>query len=185
MGLAHRQYLRQRGFHPEQLARDWNLRGTTYLSKEWSWRIVFPICDQEGTTAAYCGRALDDEVRPKYRMSSEEQISQDPRSLLYGIHAAQESVVVVEGPSDVWRLGPGAVATLGIKWKPEQAYLLKQFPRRFVMFDPEPQAQIQARRLAEWLGMFSGETELIEGLESDPGSLPQVEADRMMKELGF
>ena len=60
---------------------------------------------------------------------------------------------------------------------------LKDFRRRFVMLDPDSAGKHRAEQLANWLGMFEGETELIEGLSSDPGDLSQREADKMMKEL--
>jgi hypothetical protein len=91
--------------------------------------------------------------------------------------------VFVEGATDVWRLGVGAVAVLGIDWKKEQVAILKNFSRRFVMFDPEPLAQKRAEKLAESLSLYGGETEVITGLKCDPGDLPQDEADQIMKEL--
>lgn len=92
-------------------------------------------------------------------------------------------MVIVEGPTDVWRLGPGAVATLGVDWTVEQALQLKDYSRRYIMFDPDSPGQRRAQGLADWLGMFDGETELIEEMSSDPGGLPQAEADQIMKEL--
>lgn len=63
--------------------------------------------------------------------------------------AAGDSCIVVEGVTDVWRLGPGAVATFGIKFRPAQvAMLARHFKTIHVLFDPEPAAQAQARKLA-------------------------------------
>lgn len=181
---CHKRYLKRRGYDPDQLEQIWELKGTRHLSKDWSWRIVIPIKDKDVSTVAYCGRTLAKDVKPKYKMSNNEHILISPRQLLYGIHLAQgDTVVIVEGPADVWRLGPGAVATLGIDWKIEQANLLRQFSHRVVMFDPDDAAQRKAQKLADWLSLYNGNTELVTGLSCDPGDLPQDEADQMMKEL--
>jgi len=83
------------------------------------------------------------------------------------------------------RMGIGSVSIMGIDWKIEQAFILKDFKYRFIMFDPEPKAQKQAQKLAAWLAPFPGETEIISGLKTDPGDLSQEEANKFMKELGF
>jgi len=106
--------------------------------------------------------------------------------MIYGIHCIpSDAVVIVEGAVDVWRLGPGAVASLGIGWKHQQIEQLRAFNRRYVMFDPEPAAQRRACEVAAHLGQFRGTTEIIDGLSSDPGDMAQAEADRIMAALGI
>ena len=185
LGKRHRQYLRRRGYNPDRLLRDWELIGTEHLSgPAWSWRIIFPILNREGRVVAYGGRSLSDKTKPKYRLPEDSQITVNPKSLLYGIHHVEgDAVVVVEGPADVRRLGKGSVATLGTGWNVEQAVQLKRFQRRYIMMDPDSSGQEQGEKLANWLGMYSGETEIIEGLFCDPGDLDQKEADQIMKEL--
>lgn len=185
MTEVHRRYLRSRGFIPEKLEREWGLMGTSHLSGEWNWRVVAPVHNGLGEIVAYTGRSIDPEVRPKYKTTDNEDMLVDPKSLVYGLHKVRDSVLVVEGPADAWRMGPGAVSLLGIDWKLEQALQLKQFKRKFIAFDPEPEAQKRAEELAEWLGLYGGEVEIIDGLGSDPGDLPQGEADKLMKELGI
>ena len=93
--------------------------------------------------------------------------------------------MVTEGIFDVWRMGIGSIGLFGIDWKQEQASILKKFTHRFIMFDPETQAQKRAKELASWLSPFPGETEIITGLKTDPGDLSQTKADNIMKKLGF
>ena len=180
----HKRYLERRGFVPEELVKEWDIKATCHLSTEWNWRICFPIYNEEERAVAYCGRSINNETKPKYKMSDNEDILMDPRGLLYGIHKAVDFVVVVEGPMDVWRLGNGAVATLGVDWKVEQAVVLKNYKRRYIMYDPEPQAQKKAEELASWLSVYSGITEVIDGLSCDPGDLEPEEAKAIMHELG-
>lgn len=178
----HKRYLWKRNFSLGRLNK-WEIMGTTYHSGDWNWRIVFPIYDITGKKVAWCGRTIGRDVKPKYKMSHNHHILIPPKELLYGVHLVQEFVVIVEGATDVWRLGKGAVATLGIDWSIEQVSILRQFPRRYIMFDPEPQAQKQAQKLAENLSIYPGETELITGLDSDPGDMDQKQADAFMKSL--
>jgi len=53
------------------------------------------------------------------------------------------------------------------------------------MFDPEIKAQKKAEELANWLSAIPGDTEIISGLQSDPGGLSQEEADEIMLELNL
>lgn len=181
---AHKQYLRGRGFDPVQLARDWQVQGTRWRSGEWNWRVVYPVFAASGKIVAYQGRAIADDAIPRYKMSDEDEIACDPRTLLYGIHCVPgDSVVIVEGAFDVWRIGPGAIATFGIAWKQEQATQLRRFRRRYVLFDPELEAQLQAERLARYLSQFEGQTEIISGLETDPGGMSGKQARHLVQLL--
>lgn len=186
LGQAHKRYLRRRGFDCSAIIELWAIQSTHHLSGSWNWRIVAPICNQEGLVTAYVGRAIGSKVRPKYKMTEAEHMLQDPRSVLYGIDKVPgDAIVIVEGITDVWRLGPGAVGCIGINWKSEQANILRLYSRRFVLFDPERQAQRQAERLARWLSIFPGQTEIIlldKGV--DPGGLSYEEAEELMKSLG-
>ncbi len=181
----HKLYLKRRGFSFKRLTREWDLKATCHLSLKWNWRVVAPVKDIDGFTCAYNGRIIKDGVKPKYKLTKEEDITINPDSLLYGIDKADmnKGVVIVEGMSDSWRMGFGSVATLGIKWTNAQANTLRRFPKRYVMYDNAPDAQKQAKSLAKYLSAFSGETEVITGLEGDPGDLSQKEANSIMKEL--
>jgi len=126
LGTRHIQYLKSRSFEPKKLIPLWNLQGTFNLSKSWNWRIIAPIHNQDRQIVAYTGRALSDEIRPRWKTSENEEMVEDPKKLIYGIEKVnpEKGVLIVEGPSDVWRMGPGAVGLLGIDWKVEQAGIL-------------------------------------------------------------
>ena len=187
MRKIHWEYLKLRGFNPEKLRKEWDLRGTSQFSGIWNWRIIAPIRDITGRIVAYTGRAISAENSPRWRTSKDSEIACDPKSLLYGIEKAspEKGIVIVEGPADVWRLGPGAVALLGIDWKIEQALLLRHFKRRYIMFDPEFAAQKRAKELANWLSAFPGETWIISETETDAGDMSEKNAKKIMQELGL
>lgn len=186
----HRQYLRTRRFDPIALAEEWGLLGTLHLSGSWSYRIVAPIRDKGGRTVAYVGRHIGNKT-PKYKVTDNDDCLVDPKSLVYGIDKVPgDSVVVVEGPADVWRLGPGAVALLGVDWKRAQANQLRKFKRVFILFDSvkkdgsgeDKLAKRRAQKLADYLALFC-EVEIISGFKTDPGDFTDKKARRVMREL--
>ena len=179
---AHMRYLRQRGF-PKDVVEEWELQGTGPSSGRWSWRVVGPVKNERGEIVAYAGRSIKD-IKPKVLITEDEKCGEDPKAMVYGIgKVPEETVIVVEGLTDVWNMGPGACATFGIDWKLAQANRLRRFKKRFIMFDPEPKAQRKAEALAHWLSFYPGETEIIDGLPSDPGSLPRARVRRIRRQL--
>jgi hypothetical protein len=92
------------------------------------------------------------------------------RNLLYGEDYCRHTILVHEGPLDVWAVGPGATATCGTEFSPAQIRRIARYPRRGICFDSEPAAQTRARRLAAQLSLFPGETDLIKLDANDPGS---------------
>lgn len=92
------------------------------------------------------------------------------KSILYGADLAKSAVIVTEGPFDALRLGPGAVATLGLNVTQEQIWRLSAFPIRVIAFDSERKAQERARQLAEQLSIFPGRTSIMMTEGPDPGS---------------
>lgn len=180
---VHRKYLKGRGI-TLGAAEDWGLQGTRHLSGLWSWRVCGPIKNEAGDIVCWLGRSIVTDAKPKYRLTDNDKCAEDPKTFLYGIEKVSgDSVIIVEGPADAWNVGPGAVALLGIDWKQEQANKLRRFQRRYVMFDPEPKAQARAQELAEWLSLFPGVTEVVDGLPSDPGSLGRGIVRKLRKSL--
>jgi DNA primase len=97
------------------------------------------------------------------------------KSTLYGWDYVRHAAIVVEGPTDAWRIGPGAVATLGTSYSKAQVLLLTNLPVRVVCFDRDNEAQRRAKRLCCELAVFPGRTVNV-CLEShlaasDPGGL--------------
>lgn len=178
----HRRYLKKRGFQPALIKRLWGVRGTTYLGGIWAWRIIIPL-HVKGQVVAYQGRTVKD-AQPKYRMTEDNKCLVNPKSILYGLDKVEgDGVVVVEGATGVWRLGPGAVGTLGIDWSLARANILRRFKRRYILFDPEPLAQKRATQLANWLSAYNGTTEVLSGFRTDPGDFSDVQARRVMLTL--
>jgi hypothetical protein len=184
---AHKKYLVDRRFDPALLERCYGLMGLNRHS-EYGHRIIAPITF-EGRLVSYQGRIIVDieDKSKRYKACAMKDEAIHHKHLLYGWdQASGDSCVVVEGITDQWRLGPGALATFGTGFKTEQAVLLqRRFKRVFIMFDPEPQAQCVAEDLGWWLAGMGTEVLFPDGLTTDPGDLKQEEADAIMRELGL
>ena len=112
-------------------------------------RLIIPIYDADQRLAGWQARYVGDcpaEV-PKYLSCKGMRKTQ----LLYGLAEAMCTtgpVVIVEGPTDVWRLGPGAVALFGKDMSlPQQALLDQQLPGRIVVVMLDRDAQDKAQEL--------------------------------------
>ena len=181
----HRYYLEKRGFDPIELENLWGLKGTGILGP-YKFRIIAPI-HRNGRLVSFQGRDITNKAPLKYKACRAEDEIIPHKHLLYGMdRALGHSIVVVEGITDVWRLGPGAVATFGIEWIPEQVLLLKKYLRVFIMYDfGEEQAQKQARKLGTVLSGFGVSTEMlmVQGFQGDPAELPDRKAKKIMKQV--
>ena len=128
-----REYLMSRGFAPLEIADRWGV-GFCFDAPVGHYsifhRLVIPIYtllssldhDPVPTLAGWQARSLNDDG-PKYLSMTGMRKSH----VLYGLIEAISTtgpIIVVEGPTDVWRLGTNAVATLGKSISPAQIQLL-------------------------------------------------------------
>lgn len=182
-------YLEARGFDPDKIAHEWGVKQTGPISRldgiDYSRRLVIPI-HWNDDIVSFQTRDMTDRAERKYLACPKQREKVHHKDILYGRPdkwQKQKALVVVEGVTDVWRLGTAAVATFGIKYKMTQILeLAKAHSRFFILFDNEPQAQIQARALSVKLKALRCSVQVI-SLKDDPGSLKQDEADDLMHEL--
>ena len=120
-------------------------------------RVIFPIRDNQGRTIGFGGRALDDEVKPKYINSSDSPVFHK-QHVLYGYYESRQqradSWLVVEGYMDVIALYQagiyGAVASMGTAINESQiARLLTMNPTLTLSFDGDSAGQKAAWRTLE------------------------------------
>lgn len=142
------------------MKRLWCLQGIG-IAARLSWRIYIPI-HYQGEVVSWTTRAIGKHVQPRYLSAGPEQESVSHKSILYGGDYVRNAVIVCEGPTDVWRIGPGAVATLGTSYSRSQMLEISKVPIRAVCFDMERPAQKRATKLVEELRAFPGLTMRIE-----------------------
>lgn len=190
MKRNHKKYLEKRGFDPDYLEKEWGVLGTgpaSYLDNvDYSHRLLTPIY-WEGRIVSFQTRDITDKQSPKYKTCPEEREKVHHKHILYRspnlIYWKRETGICVEGKFDVWRFGPIGFATFGIEYMPEQVWVMaKLFKRIFTAFDPEPQAQKKAEDMRGELRFRGVECHNID-LLSDPGALPQKEANYIVKQI--
>ena len=120
-------------------------------------RVIFPIRDNQGRVIGFAGRALDDEVKPKYINSSDSPVFHK-QHVLYGYYESRsqraDSWLVVEGYMDVIALYQagiyGAVASMGTAINESQiSRLLTLNPTLTLCFDGDSAGQKAAWRTLE------------------------------------
>lgn len=186
MKTAHREYLNGRNFDDEYLEKYWGLRGTSNLG-DYKFRIIAPIYF-DGRFVSFQGRDYTGKSRLRYKAC--EQINEviHHQNLVYGIDKVKgKRCIVVEGITDVWRLGDGAVCCFGTAFTFSQINLLRtRFKEVFILFDSDDSNAIKmANKLGVMLSASGLSVEILELEEGDPAQMPQDEADNLMNELNL
>lgn len=180
----HKHYLKKRRFDPEQIIEDWEIQGTGPVSLldeiSYKHRIFIPII-YNGEMVSFQTRDITDKSKLKYMACPKNREIINHQHVLYGLDKVgkRNTPIIVEGVTDVWCLGFGAIATFGISYTNEQVNLItERFKKVVVMFDGERQAQRQAKMLCSELEFRGVETDnvLIQG---DPAEL----TDEQVKEI--
>lgn len=175
----HRAYLRGRGFNPYHIEKVWGIRGIG-IAHALSWRVFIPARHRE-VKVSWTSRSVGATPTLRYISAKPTEETICLKHLVYGLDFCRHSIVIVEGPFDAWRIGPGAGALFGMNYSANQIQKLIQIPHRFVCFDSAPEAQRKARELAEQLSAFEGTTENILIDAKDPGEASPREINLIRK----
>lgn len=185
---CHGDYLRGRKFDTKELKRLWRIQGLGVDGKrkgsnrfDLAWRIFIPVYFK-GEIVSWTTRSIRDDGT-RYMSASESEEAIPHKHLLYGEDYATTAISIHEGPADVWRVGPGAVATLGTGYKSAQVLRMSRYPKRIVCYDSEPAAQARARNLCSLLEVFPGETYNVVLDAKDAGSASEGELRKFRKLL--
>jgi hypothetical protein len=187
MGIMHKIYLDNRKFDPEKLEKEWGLLGTGPVSKldniNYRFRIIIPFI-WEGQQVSFDSRDITGKHPSKYMACPKHREIIPHKEILYGRQDKwKETGILVEGPTDVWRLGTSSFAVSGIKYTNQQVReIFRVFKRVAVVFDDDPQAVVQANKIVAEL-KFRGVDAFRVDIEGDPGGMPQDEADYLVKQL--
>lgn len=155
---AHREFLVKRHFGNRiaELENLWRIAGIGIAASH-SWTIFIPI-QLHGETVSWTTRSINNDAQVPYLSARPHQESMFHKHLLYGEDYVRHTAIWVEGPLDVWMVGPGAVCSFGLTYTPQQVTRFRQFARRVICFDNEPVAQRRACKLCDLLQTFPGET---------------------------
>lgn len=167
-------YLRDREFDPKVLARKWDVRYCAHCLTSRPRidepRLIIPIYQPQSSVldirpdlpeklVGWQGRLIDPASdAPKYMTS----YGMRRNEVLYGLGQAitseRQIVVVVEGVTDAWRIGSGAVALFGKSISPFQSKLLvRSFPNRPVVVLLDKDAEKQAKDVQDSIAQLRNE----------------------------
>jgi DNA primase len=179
---AHRKYLRERGFDPNEIEDRWKVQGIG-INARLKWRLFIPI-QYRGKTVSWTTRSISHNAKTRYISASLTEEAIPHKSLLYGEDRCRHTIIVHEGPLDVWRMGPGAVATMGTGVSAAQVVKMAGYARRIICFDNEPAAQERARELCDSLEVFDGETINVQIDAKDVAEASEKEIRKLRKLVG-
>ena len=186
---AGKKYLEGRGFDPEKLERKWKLKQTgpvSFLDKiPYGNRIIIPIY-WNGRLVSFQTRDITGKAAQRYLACPMRREVLRHKHIVYGKEnewKKYNALIVVEGVVDVWKLGASAVATFGTAFTMEQVLALaKIHDRFFIVYDNEPQARQQARKLGVKLKAL-GKKVFIETVDTDPGDMKIEDTRHFIKTL--
>ena len=183
----HKHYLESRNFDPYLLEKTWGLLGTGVYSKldnlDYKFRIIIPFIWDE-KQVSFDSRDITEKAFNRYQACPKDRELISHKEIVYGKQSEwKDTGILVEGPTDVWRMGTRSFAVSGIKYKPKQVRVIaNHFQRVAVCFDDDPQAKIQATKIVAEL-KFRGVDAFRVDIEGDPGSMKQEDADYLVKQL--
>lgn len=180
---THMQWLVHRGFTPpEHYIQKYGLL-CSYIDPDWGYRIIIPIYIDH-RLVAWVGRDVTGKSDIPYKNSRIEESIIDPKHCLYNIDTVKKVILIVEGVTDVWRIGDGAVCTFGTVWTKKQLMLIRDVHTAHILFDAEEEAQESAQRLASLLTNIVNRVKIwsTEG-KNDPAELTDEEARKFRREI--
>jgi len=180
MPEIHRKYLVSRNFDPDFLTRKYKLK-FTYNTGDYRFKIVAPIFIDYKAVSWIAADVIRDGGIPYLKCQLEKSVL-SANDCLYNIDSVKKVAVLVEGITDVWRIGDGCVASMtkSINSSQIQQLIDKDVKKVFVMYDSD--ALDKTKKMAAKLsGLFL--TEVIELSEGDPADLTDSEVTKLREDL--
>lgn len=179
---AHRKYLISRRFDPYALASKYKLKFSTTAVGRWRFRIIVPIF-LDGKIVSWVAADVLRQGAIPYMNCPPNLAIRPVNSCLYNIDTIKDTVVVVEGVTDVWRIGDGCVASFRKDMTNEQKDLLigRGVERVFILYDSD--ASKQAGALSKKLAKFFKCVDILELDEGDPADMSDSDVNDLRKEI--
>lgn len=166
----HLAYLKKRNFNPDELIKTWNIKGTG-IHGDYKYRIIAPIYFN-GKMVSYQGRDITGKSQMRYKACEKINEVTHHKNTLYGIDYVGKSAIIVEGITDVWRIGPGAISTFGTSYTTDQILLIAStIEHAILMYDSGINAQIQQELLAAELSSLDVKVTQLHLFDGDPAEL--------------
>ena len=179
----HRDYLIKRKFDPDFIQQRYLIH-SCWKTGEYPYRIIIPVIEN-GRVVNLTARDITDKQKPKYKNLSNEKAVIPMKECLYNIDSVKGSMLIVEGHTDTWRIGDGAIATMGVEFTVSQLKLInsKNVKRAFVLYDAG--VIKEANKLGNALSPLINHVEILHLDKGDPGEMSEEEVKQLRKEIGL
>jgi len=180
MLALHQSFLVRRGFSPHKIYEKYDLSCVDKFGK-YKFRLIIPII-MRGQLVAFTSRDVTGLSDNPYRHASNEECVIPVKSCLYNIDTVKDTVIIAEGPLDVWNLGDASVCTFGTQYTRSQVKLLtSKCKRAHVLFDSD--ATTEASSLAFDLSAHIEHVEIIELDQGDPADMTLDDVRALRREI--
>lgn len=142
----HASYLAVRGYDWQELVAHYDIRFTgpvSYVDSSrgkihYRWRIIIPVYVDD-VMVNFTSRDVTGTSEARYKSAPDEIAHTPGGDVVYNLDNVEPGsrIALVEGPFDVWRVGPGAVGMLGTVFtEPQLALISAKRPSRvYVLYD--------------------------------------------------
>ena len=185
-------YMRNRGFDDKEiewLAEYYNLHYA--LTGQFAYRLIIPIYDEYGELVNWTGRAVSNDMTPRYRALHESEAIA-PGKMLLSSHKLLDGgakLIICEGPLDAFRVSSVGYSEwiygtclFGTNISPEQAVLIHDLSQRFgetyIALDPDARMRIAGMLMRSGLRITA--LPVPDGVK-DPGEMSADQAKRWLK----
>lgn len=181
----HKEWLESRKFDPDYIFKKYKLQCSGSLGDKngnYQYRLIVPSF-KGNQIVNFITRDVTNESKRPYINIPDEKAIIPCKSYLYNFQTVVDTALIVEGVTDVWRIGDGAVATLGVKYTAAQVNLLRSIPRRIVLFDAGKPEMVFAQKMAYDLSNDGNFVDVWEMFEGDPCDLSDNDVKHLRKEI--
>jgi len=179
----HKDYLINRDFDPVLIQQKYGIKAVGPISSRgFANRILIPYF-YGNQIVTYTARDITDSDRERYRTCPKDTAIINVDHILYNIQTIRDIAVIVEGPTDVWRMGDHFVAMGSLVWNSKRLILLKQCKQVFVWPDFGNKEKLIWSELAYSLSTIVPDVRFIEIDEGDPGDLDETTVRNFRREI--
>ncbi len=176
----HKTYLEKRNFDAKYIFNKYKLKCGDILG-EWAFRLIIPFY-QYKTILTFIGRDITDKQDLKYKNYPNEKSLKEVKHTIYNLNNCKsDTIILVEGALDTWRIGDNCGAICGKQITMEQIKIIVKYKRVFILFDSD--ATKSGNKLANTLYPFINDVETLELTEGDPCDLTKQDVYSLRKEI--
>jgi DNA primase len=182
MNARELKYLKKRGIGSRYFIDTYEI-SSGGISGDFAHRIVFPIY-YNGIAVSATARTTHKDVLPKYWTLPPDKEVIHHKSILFNWDDVVGIPVLVEGPVDSIKGGPGFVSSFGAQLTEEQLLLLSTKKKVFTLFDSDPTGRKQAAKYCSYLDVLGVDVEMLYLKDfHDMGAMPLDEIDGVRRDL--